>query len=406
MSILVILISFNNEYGYNSWELLLKILIIVMGLFALNFLESKDMASIAVLVLSIILASILLISANNLLAIYIAMELQSLSLFILIAKKRNSVDKVEAALKYFVLSSISSGFFLLGSALYFSFNGSCDLYTLSISTLSLEKVLIIVALLFKLSAAPFHIWAPDIYQGCDNSSLILLGTLPKISILGVMIVLLPNVKLILFATIISLLVGCVGALNQTNIKKLLAYSGIINMGFILLGISTNSFSGIEASVLYVFIYSLSFLFFIFIINLFMSQRDNISEFSGLLGVNTVLLVSTAFLVLSLAGIPPFAGFLIKWIILTTAISYNFIFSSIISIVCAVIAGVYYLRLLKISYFQVDKSFFIWKKVLIKDNTISLNNSIILGLIFFITTFLIVCPHIFLEIIHFGTLSVF
>ena len=113
MSILVILISFNNEYGYNSWELLLKILIIVMGLFALNFLESKDMASIAVLVLSIILASILLISANNLLAIYIAMELQSLSLFILIAKKRNSVDKVEAALKYFVLSSISSGFFLL-----------------------------------------------------------------------------------------------------------------------------------------------------------------------------------------------------------------------------------------------------------------------------------------------------
>jgi len=157
MSILVILISFNNEYGYNSWELLLKILIIVMGLFALNFLESKDMASIAVLVLSIILASILLISANNLLAIYIAMELQSLSLFILIAKKRNSVDKVEAALKYFVLRSISSGFFLLGSALYFSFNGSCDLYTLSISTLSLEKVLIIVALLFKLSAAPFHI---------------------------------------------------------------------------------------------------------------------------------------------------------------------------------------------------------------------------------------------------------
>jgi len=167
---------------------------------------------------------------------------------------------------------------------------------------------------------------------------------------------LPNSKLVLISTILSLLVGSIGALNQTKIKKLLAYSGIINMGFIFLGLATNSYSGLEASLLYLIIYSISFLLFLLLIDIVDSKQNNIIGLSNIGNINLVILITLVLLILSIAGIPPFAGFFVKWIILEAAISYNFLLTSIISVLCAVVAGVYYLRLVKISYFQEDKSF--------------------------------------------------
>lgn len=404
--VLVILFNYDTDLSYSSWNLVVKLLILGMGVSIYNFLQPKVLGSIGVLLLSIILASLLIVSVNNLLALYISIELQSLSLFIIIAKERSSVSKVEAALKYFVLSSISSGIFLMGTAIFFCNYGTCNIYDLSIDSFSVGKILIIVALLFKLAAAPLHIWVPDVYQGCDNSSLIILGTLPKISILAALINLLPNNKIVLIAVIFSLVIGCIGAINQTNIKKLLAYSGIINMGFILLGISTNSFVGIESSIIYLLIYSITFLSFVILTDVFISKKDNISEFSSFLGINKTVLVTIMFLMFSFAGIPPFAGFFIKWMVLSNAISSQFIFTSLISIICAIISGVYYVRIVKISYFQVDKSYYMWKEALIGKKRINHNKSIILGLILFLIISLTVYPNLILSLAHLGTLSVY
>lgn len=404
--LLPIIINSNILDFYSIWEIILKIICILFGVFIYNTLNKQDKTSIGVLVFSVILAAILIVSCSNLLALYICLELQSLSLFILIARKRNELQKVEAALKYFVLSSLSSGLFLLGSALCFIINGTCDLHILSANILSIEKSLIIVALLFKLASAPFHIWTPDIYEGCDNKSLAILGILPKISVFSVLVTILPNSKLVLISTILSLVIGSIGALNQIKIKKLLAYSGIINMGFIFLGLATNSYGGLEASLLYLIVYSISFLLFLILIDLMGSKHNNIIELSNIGSINLIVLVTLVFLILSIAGIPPFAGFFVKWLILETAISYDFILTSLISILCAMVAGVYYLRLVKISYFQEDKSFLVWKKVLIKENKLSYSNSVLSSLLFFLICFILLCPHIMKELAHMAILSIF
>ncbi len=406
MIVLLVLINCNTDPNQNSWDLIVKLFILGIGVSIYNFLQPKIISSAGVLLLSIILASLLIVSANNLLALYIAIELQSLSLFIMIAKERSSINKVEAALKYFVLSSISSGIFLMGTAIFFCNYGTCNIYDLSIDYISIGKILIIAALLFKLAAAPLHVWVPDVYQGCDYNSLIILGTLPKISILVVLINLLPNNKVVLITVIFSLIIGCIGVINQTNIKKLLAYSGIINMGFILLGVSTNSFVGVESSIIYLLIYSITFLCFIILVDLFTSKKDSISEFSSFLGINKTVLVTIVFLMFSFAGIPPFAGFFIKWMVLANAISSQFIFTSLISIICAIIAGVYYVRIVKISYFQIDKSYYMWKEALIGKREVNYNKSIILGLTLFLIISLTIYPNLILSIVHLGTLSIY
>ena len=404
---LVLLPIFFNiiNIDYNNWELLLKLTIIVIGIFIYNSIPLKSIKNIGVLVLSIILASLLIISSNNFLAIYINIELQSLALFILIANKRNYINKVEAALKYFVLSSISSGLFLIGSAIFFCTFGTCSINDFSTDTISIGKVLVVIAFLFKLGAAPFHIWTPDVYQGCDNNSLLILGTLPKISILSILVVLVPNTKLILFSAVVSLLIGCIGAINQTNIKKLLAYSGIINIGFVLVGLSTNSFIGIESSIVYLIIYSFTFLGLLLIINIFL-LNDNIVEFSKFFGIGGIVLLTLTIFMFSFAGIPPFAGFFIKWLILSNAISYNFIFTSIVSILTAIIAGVYYVRIVKISYFQQDKSYYLWKEALLGYRRVGHVEGVILGLIMFLTISIMLTPHIVTELAHLSALSMF
>lgn len=292
------------------------------------------------------------------LALYLCIELQSLSIFILIAQEREMTSRVEASLKYFVLSSISSGLLLLGSSLLFVHSGSCEISLLVIQGYTPEKILILVSLLFKLAASPFHFWSPDVYQGSSNNSLLLLGTLPKISILGVFMVLFPGNKLILGTTILSLVIGCVGAINQSKLKRLLAYSSIVGMGFIMLGINIGSYQGMEAGTIYMVIYMISFASILIIIDKSIGEKSTLGELSNLLANNLVLLGTFAILMLSVAGIPPLGGFLSKWLVLTSAITTEFILSSIISILCAIVAGVYYMRLIKIGYFQEERSFLI------------------------------------------------
>ena len=403
------LLILNPTYGLvdiTTFETLIKIFCYFLGIIFVNINNSKWLDNSNVLILCITLASMVIISCSNLLCLYLTLELQSLSVFILIARKREIISRVEASLKYFILSSISSGLFLLGSSLVFLNAGTYDITVLSLDIYFIEKSLILVSLLFKLAASPFHFWSPDVYQGSDNKALLVLGTLPKISILGVLLTLIPNSKLLLLATILSLIIGCVGAINQTKLKRLIAYSSIVGMGFILLGINIYTFEGLQAGVLYLLIYLLTFIGIIIIADKVIQERSTLIELSNFLGSNAILLGSFSLLVLSLAGIPPLGGFLAKWFIVSTAINNEFWLTSILSIICAMVAGVYYLRLVKISYFQHDKLFLVWRKVLLNKSSDSDFYGVTTGMVVYFVLFFLLSPHILQETLHFSLLSIF
>ena len=389
-----------------DWEYFIKLICLVLGIICINFKPQLIISSSEILIMCIVLASMVMISCTNLLGLYLCLELQSLSIFILLARKRQNVDKVEASLKYFVLSSISSGLFLLGASLIFINTGSCDYTPLSYNDYGLEKSLLVIALLFKLAASPFHFWAPDVYQGADNKALIVLGTLPKISIFGIFIILFPNNKLVMLATILSLLIGAIGAINQTNIKRLLAYSSILGMGFVLFGLNTMCYQGLEGGLIYLTIYIVTFSGIIFVSEMIIKENSLIIELSSFLSQNKILLLLFGLLVFSLAGIPPLGGFIAKWFVISSAVTQGFINSSIISIVCAMIAGVYYLRLIKIAYFEYDKSFLMWRKILLGKERPSHVTSLILGCIVYFISFLLLSPQILYEITHYSVVSIF
>lgn len=389
-----------------SWEPLVKIFCVLIGVVIINSNRTKTFDSSNILILCVILASMLMLSTTNMLALYLCIELQSLSIFILIAQEREFAYRIEASLKYFVLSSISSGLLLLGSSLLFIHSGNCEITTLVIQGYTPEKTLILVALLFKLAASPFHFWSPDVYQGSNNNTLLLLGTLPKVSVLGVFIVLFPGNKLVLGATILSLIIGCVGAINQSKIKRLLAYSGIVGIGFILLGVSIGSYQGIEAGAIYMAVYAVTFVSILILVSKSIDEKPTLGELSSLLGSNLVILSTFGVMLLSVAGIPPLGGFFSKWLVLTSAVTTEFIFSSILSVLCAIIAGVYYIRLVKIGYFQEEKTFLIWRKVLIKEKEVEFVQATVLGMLLYSITFILVCPQILWKPVHYGVLSLF
>nr|YP_010317609.1 NADH dehydrogenase subunit 2 [Catostylus townsendi]UNB15553.1 NADH dehydrogenase subunit 2 [Catostylus townsendi] len=389
-----------------EWEYFVKLSCLIIGVACINFKPQFVVTSTEILIMCVILASMVMVSCTNLLGLYLCLELQSLSVFILLARKRQNIDKVEASLKYFVLSSISSGLYLLGASLMFMNTGSCDYIPLSYTGYSIEKSLLIVALLFKLAASPFHFWAPDVYQGSDNKALIVLGTLPKISIFGIFIILFPINKLVMIATILSLLVGAIGAINQANFKRLLAYSSILGMGFVLFGLNTMCYQGLEGGLIYLIIYLVTFLAIIIVSEIIIKENSLIIELSSFLSYNKILLSLFTLLIFSLAGIPPLGGFIAKWFVISSAITQGFIISSILSIICAMVAGVYYLRLIKISYFEYDKSFLMWKKVLLGKEDIFYVPSVALGCIVYFITFLLLSPQVIYEITHYSAISIF
>nr|AVP26548.1 NADH dehydrogenase subunit 2 [Cyanea nozakii] len=400
---LILIKYYNILEVYNSWEIVTKGFCVVIGLVILTNFEKKELESLSVLIISIILATTMMISCVNTLSIYVCLELQSLSLFVLLSRKRNAVKSIEAALKYFVLSSLSSGIYLLGSALLFLSSGTCDIQILSDSCMTIEKTLIICALLFKLACAPFHVWAPEVYYGCDAKSLITIGTLPKIGVISVLIHMTPNASFILVVAILSLVIGSVGALNHTKINKILAYSGILNMGFILIGIAGNSHNSLESCVIYLTYYIISFLLILMLINNFsINSLDKLVAFST---KNVTISITFGFLVLSIAGIPPFGGFFAKWLILNSAVNLDLIVTVIVAVFCTVIAGVYYLRMIKISNFQEDRSYLTWKKILLKENMRYKSNNITSSVLFFLIFFIIFCPHLIKEIAHISIISI-
>lgn len=357
----------------------------------------------------VLIGSLVIISSDHLLIIYLGLELQTFSLFILISKNKNSVKSSEAGLKYFILGAISSGLYLLGLCLFFISNNSLnikDLIILNNDTLtSIGFSLILLSFSFKLSLSPFHFWLPDIYEGSSWDVISILSTLPKISIISIFIQIIIKADLILFFCLLSIIIGTLGALNQTKLKRLLAYSSISHMGFLILGFNIINSVGYEISFIYLLIYMLTIIsVFILIINTNLLKDYYIIELSGLHYINKILSFSWLIIFLSIAGIPPFSGFISKWFILWNIICFDYIFSSIILILFSIIGAIYYLRIVKTIYFQKQSSYINWTRILNKnnhnENKFNDNlNLIFLGLGIFFTLFLILNPDPLISLIN-------
>ena len=325
-----------------------------------------------VITLFAVLGMLFIISANNFISVYLGLELQSLSLYVLTAIKRDSSKSSEAGLKYFILGALASGIFLYGVGLLYGFSGSTDFHVIQsyISSNESRSVGILVGMIFilsgiafKLSAAPFHMWTPDVYEGSPTSVTAILATVPKVAAMALLIRILyqPLVgmtdswqQIIISLSVISMFIGALTALRQTNIKRLLAYGAIGNIGYAFIGVATTSESGVTATNLYMIVYaimSLGVFSFILAINREGVQVEEISDLAGLSRSHPSMAIILAVLMFSMAGLPPFGGFIAKLYIFMSAIEENLIWLAVIGILTSVIAGFYYLRIVKIIYFD-------------------------------------------------------
>lgn len=413
----------------NSWIVISKIVIVVGSVSLLlmyGFPKSRigdkgkdtnvenvifqNEGSWIILILIIALSSLLLVSSINWLSIYLAIELQTLSLFILVAIKRDSVYSTEAGLKYFVLGAVSSGLFLFGCTLLYGLSGEISIQGgNSIWVSDMGKILITISLLFKLSAAPFHMWAPDVYEGSPTIITALLATVPKVGVFSILVQIGPVSNIILVCAVISIIYGAIGALNQTKIKRLLAYSGIGHMGFILFGVGIGSFESIQASIIYMIIYIIMSICGFSIILSLKLTKTLIVEVSGLSRKDPAIAVALGLTFLSTAGVPPLAGFLSKWLILLAGVSSGYYLISILVVLSSVVAGVYYVRLVQIIYFPyglTDYSMLIWQKILRKEKEMNLSRSLLISFTFFMILFLMISPNFLMQITHDATISLY
>lgn len=324
-------------------------------------------------ILCSVIGMMITVSANHFLTVYMGLELQSLAFYVLAAWHRHHARSSEAGLKYFILGSLASGILLLGCAYIYGFSGTLD-FTKLVQALGEERisigilvglVLVLIAIFFKLSAAPFHMWTPDVYQGAPTIVTALFASSPKIAILGLLLRILqgPFVhsieqwqQIIGFMALVSMMVGALGAIRQYNIKRLLAYSSIGHMGYILLGVMVG-IEGVQAVATYIALY-ITMTLGMFGIVLMMQDKDgdhmDISMLSGLSKQRPLIAASIAILLLSMAGIPPMAGFIGKFYVFKAAIAQHFYFLAVAGVLSSVIAAFYYLRIIKMMYFDDSK----------------------------------------------------
>jgi NADH-quinone oxidoreductase subunit N len=396
---------FNNSVVIDPMSSLMKIITLI-GAFLVLVISSAYLKSFKiykieypVLILSSVLGMMVMISSNDLMVFYMGLELQSLALYVLATFNRDQLKSSEAGLKYFVLSALSSGLLLYGCSLIYGFSGSTNFNVISSQLNSNEYVLtfgivfILVGLAFKISAVPFHMWAPDVYEGSPTSVTLFFTMIPKIAALTVFIRFLyvPFLNLIdqwqmiiIFLSIASMLFGAIAAIGQTNIKRLIAYSSIGHIGYTLAGLATGSNEGIQSSIIYISIYVIMNLA-LFSCLLMLKRNDqyyeDIDDLSGLSKNHPLLSLSLLVILFSLAGIPPLAGFFAKFYIFKAVIEQSMYFLAIVGLLSTVIAAFYYLRIIKIIYFDKEKEKYdedhsLWLKF-------SLTFSTILILLYFI-----------------------
>ena len=369
---------FNQSYKIDNLSTFMKVLTVLSAIFVMltssKYLKLTKIFKIEypVLILSSILGMMVMISSNDLIVFYMGLELQSLALYVLASFNRDNLLSSEAGLKYFVLSALSSGLLLYGCSLIYGFSSSTNFNEISINIsniqygLSFGIVFILVGLAFKISAVPFHMWAPDVYEGSPTSVTIFFAILPKIAALTVFIRFLyvPFINMIdqwqmiiIFLSIASMIFGAVAAIGQKNLKRLVAYSSIGHMGYALAGLTTGTNEGIQSSIIYISIYlvmNLALFSCLFMLRRNENYFEHIEDLSGLSKNHPILSFSMLIILFSLAGIPPLAGFFAKFYIFMTVIEQSMYFLAIIGLLSTVIAAFYYLRIIKVIYFDPEK----------------------------------------------------
>ena len=396
---------FINSYKIDYLSTFMKGLLYLSGIFVMlsstRYIILFQIFKIEypILLLSSILGMSIMISSNDLIVFYMGLELQSLALYVLASFKRENPLSAESGLKYFVLSALSSGLLLYGCSLIYGYAGSTnfDIISSNINSvnygLTLGIVFILVGLAFKISAVPFHMWAPDVYQGSPTSVTIFFAILPKIAALTVFIrfLYIPFINLIdqwqviiIFLSIASMIFGAVAAIGQKNLKRLMAYSSISHMGFALAGLAVGTNEGIQSSITYMSLYvimNLSFFSSLFMLKINQKYYETIDDLSGLSKNHPMLSLAMLVSLFSLAGIPPLAGFFAKFYIFMAVIEQEMYFLAIVGLLSTVVAAFYYLRIIKTIYFDDEKQKYD------KDHNLGLKLSLILSTLIIATYFI-------------------
>ena len=378
----IILNNSNNEakiflesFTRDAFSNYFKILILISSLFVLNsskhfIVENKlDKFEYPIIILLSILGMFFMVSANDLILFYLGLELQSLSLYILASIDRDNVRSTESGIKYFVLSALSSGLLLYGCSLLYGFTGSTNFDVIADQLIKdntgavFAMVFILVGLAFKVSAVPFHMWTPDVYEGAPTSITSYFAVVPKVAGLALLIkfmsipfsnILLEWQTIIIFISIASMILGAFAAMVQKNFKRLLAYSSIGHIGYALAGVATGASSGYQSSIIYISIYvimNIGAFSCLYLLKKDGKYKESISDLSGISKKHPILAFSLLIILFSLAGVPPLGGFFAKFYVFLAVVENEMYALAIIGLLTTVMSAFYYLKIIKTIYFD-------------------------------------------------------
>ena len=384
--ILLIILSGDNEsakifsesFVVDKFSLYSKTLILISTFFVLLISKryivdiKNNKFEYPIIVLLSLLGMFVMVSSNDLILFYLGLELQSLALYILASIDRDNIKSSEAGIKYFVLGALSSGLLLYGCSLMYGFTGSTNFEEIASNSGDFNvatifgMVFILVGLAFKVSAVPFHMWTPDVYQGSPTSVTSFFSVVPKVAGIAIFIkfmylpfreVLNEWQYILVFMSIASMILGAVAAMGQTNIKRLMAYSSIGHIGYAIAGIATGTESGFKSTLVYISIYvvmNIGAFACILLMKREGKYLEEIDELSGLSKNHPLISFALLIILFSLAGIPPLAGFFAKFYIFMAVIESGMYTLAIVGLVATVVSAFYYIRIIKIMYFDEPK----------------------------------------------------
>ena len=396
---------FNDSFVIDSFSLYSKILILLSTFFVLLISKryivdiNNNKFEYPIIILLSILGMFIMVSSNDLILFYLGLELQSLGLYILASIDRDNLKSSEAGIKYFVLSALSSGLLLYGCSLIYGFSGSTNFEQIAILSQDFNAgiifgmVFILVGLSFKVSAVPFHMWAPDVYQGSPTSVTSFFSVVPKIAgvIIFIKFMYLPFRTLVsewqyilVFMSIASMILGAAAAIGQNNIKRLMAYSSIGHIGYAIAGIAAGTENGFKSTLVYISIYivmNIGAFACILLMKRGGKYVEDIQELSGISKNHPLVSLGLLIILFSLAGIPPLAGFFAKFYIFMAVVESEMYTLAIVGLATTVLSAFYYIRIIKIMYF--DES----RKPFEKIVDYKIHGSILISCILLVTFFL-------------------
>ena len=369
--------AFGGAFISDSFARFMKVLTLVGSAVTLvistGFAREQkfDKFEYPILVLLATLGMMLMISANDMIALYLGLELQSLALYVVAAINRDNVRSTEAGLKYFVLGALSSGMLLYGISLVYGYTGNTGFEEIAAALTGGERqlglvfglVFVLAGLSFKISAVPFHMWTPDVYEGAPTPVTAFFAAAPKMAAMALTVRVVMGAfeplagdwqQIVTFVAIASMALGSFAAIGQRNIKRLMAYSSIGHIGFALVGLAANSQEGVRGVAIYMLIYlamTLGSFAFILAMRRKEGHVEEIGDLAGLSNTNPVMALIFTVLMFSLAGIPPLAGFWAKWYVFLAAINSGLYALSVIGVLTSVVGAYYYLRIIKIMWFD-------------------------------------------------------